>query len=413
MAIEVASEQLTVQSGQPYGDGGDPRRITKINLGPQHPSTHGVLRLILTLEGETVLECVPDVGFLHTGIEKTAEFKTYHQALTLTDRMDYLAPLSNNLGYSLAVEKLLGMTEKIPERAVVGRVVLVELQRIASHLVWLGSSALDLGAMSVFLYCMQDREMILDIFELVSGVRLMTSYIAIGGLAADLPAEFVTKVQQFVDHFPARIQEYHNLLTDNEIWKERTIGVGILSQQQVIDYCLAGPIARASGLDWDLRRDMPYCGYDRYSFNVPTRTEGDVYARYRIRMDELTESHKIVQQALHALPGGPWRVDDPKIVPPPKHEIGTSMEALIHHFKLFTGGFRPEAGEVYQRIESPRGMLGFYIVSDGGPRPYRMHVRGPSFVNVQALPLLMQGGMLADVVANLASMDFILGEVDR
>jgi NADH-quinone oxidoreductase subunit D len=385
--------------------------ITTINMGPQHPSTHGVLRLVLKLEGESVLQVTPEIGYLHTGIEKTAEFKTYQQALTLTDRMDYLAPLSNNLGYSLAVEKLLGI--RVPPRAEVARVLLVELQRIASHLVWLGSSAIDLGALSVFLYAFQDREQILDIFELASGVRMMTSYIMPGGLTADLPPGFEDKVRAFLDYFPKRLAEYHNLLSGNEIWLERTRGLCYLNAETARQYSITGPALRAAGVDWDLRRDMPYSGYETYDFAVPVAQEGDVYARYSVRMLEMAESLKIVTQALERLPGGRWQVDDPKIVPPPKYEIAASMEALIHHFKLYTAGFRPPVGEVYQRIESPRGELGFYIVSDGGARPYRMRVRGPSFANVQVLSVMLRGGLLADVVAGIASMDFILGEVDR
>ncbi len=392
---------------------GDRRDISVINLGPQHPATHGVLRVVLTLAGEEVLKAEAVVGYLHTGIEKTAEFKTYHQALVLTDRMDYLAPLSNNLGYCLAVEKLLGISDQITPKAQTMRVLLAELQRIASHLVWLGSSALDLGAMSVFLYCFQDREIILDLFELLSGVRLMTSYITIGGLMADITPDFPEKLKSFLAYFPPRLAEYHSLLDNNELWLERTKNVGVLNAETAMQYAITGPAARACGIDWDLRRDLPYSGYEQYRFEVPVLKDGDVYARYAVRMAEIEQSRRIVEQALAALPPGPWQIDDPKIVPPPKWQISASMESLIHHFKLYTAGFRPPVGEVYQRVESPRGQIGFHIISDGGPRPYRMHVRGPSFANVQVLPLLMKGGMVADVVSDIASMDFILGEVDR
>ncbi len=392
---------------------GDRRDISVINLGPQHPATHGVLRVVLTLAGEEVLKAEAVVGYLHTGIEKTAEYKTYQQALTLTDRMDYLAPLSNNLGYCLAVEKLLGITDQIPAKAQTMRVILAELQRIASHLVWLGSNALDLGAMSVFLYCFQDREMILDMFELLSGVRLMTSYITIGGLLADITPDFPQKLRGFLEYFPPRLAEYHGLLDNNELWLERTKNVGVMSQETAMQYAITGPAARACGIDWDLRRDLPYTGYEQYKFAVPVLQDGDVYARYAVRMAEIEQSRRIVEQALAVLPTGPWQVDDPKIVPPPKWQISASMESLIHHFKLYTAGFRPPVGEVFQRVESPRGEIGFYIVSDGSPRPYRMRVRGPSFANVQVLPMIMKGGMLADVISDIASMDFILGEVDR
>jgi NADH-quinone oxidoreductase subunit D len=384
-----------------------------INMGPQHPSTHGVLRLILTIEGETVVKAVPDIGFLHTGIEKTAEAKTYHQALVLTDRMDYLAPLCNNLGYSLAVEKLLGIEDEINDKIKYTRVLLAELQRIASHLVWLGSHAIDLGAMSVFLYCFRERELILDIFEYISGVRMMTSYICPGGLQAELPPAFAEKVRAFTNIFPDRLREYHDLLTNNQLWLERTKGVGYLTAKDAIAYGASGPVLRGSGVVWDTRKAFPYSGYENFDFEIPVGSNGDVYDRYLVRMLEMEESLKIVNQALEGLPTGAYRVDNPKISPPPKWQITGSMEALIHHFKLYTEGYRPPQGDVFVRTESPKGELGFYIVSDGTAKPYRMHVRGASFANLQALPLMIEGSFLADVVAAIGSIDIVLGEVDR
>jgi NADH-quinone oxidoreductase subunit D len=383
-----------------------------INMGPQHPSTHGVLRLVLTLQGERILNCVPDIGYLHTGIEKTAEAKNYQQALVLTDRMDYLAPLSNNLGYSLAVEKLLGVDE-VPRKALYARIVLVELQRIASHLVWLGTHALDLGAMSVFLYCFRERELILDIFELCSGVRMMTSYIMPGGLQADLPPGFDTKVREFIKIFPDRLREYHDLLTGNRLWIERTKNVGHISAEDAVALGCSGPTLRGSGVAYDVRKFFPYAGYERFQFEIPVGTNGDVYDRYLVRMLELDQSLKIVQQALDGLPEGPWQISNRKVVPPPKWEVSTNMESLIHHFKLYTEGFRAPAGEVYLRIESPKGELGYYLVSDDSPRPYRMHVRAASFANLEALPKMVQGQLLSDVVAAIGSIDIVLGEVDR
>jgi NADH-quinone oxidoreductase subunit D len=387
------------------------RDTMTINMGPQHPSTHGVLRLILTLDGETIVKAVPDIGYLHTGIEKTAEGKSYFKSLVLTDRMDYLAPLCNNLGYSLAVEKLLGVD--VPERALYARVILAELQRIASHLVWLGSSALDLGAQSVFLYCFREREQILDIFEMCSGVRMMTSYIMPGGLQADLPEGFEQKVRDFMDIFPSRLREYHDLLTNNRLWVDRTKGICKLPAEDAIRFGCSGATLRGSGVAYDVRKAFPYGGYDRFDFEIPVGTNGDVYDRYLVRMLEMDQSLRIIRQALDGLPGGPWQVADPKIVPPPKYMVSSNMEALIHHFKLYTEGYRPPAGEVYVRTESPKGELGFYLVSDGSARPYRMHVRAPSFANLEALPLMIEGAMVADVVAAIGSIDIVLGEVDR
>jgi NADH-quinone oxidoreductase subunit D len=387
------------------------RDTMTINMGPQHPSTHGVLRLVLTLDGETIVKAMPDIGYLHTGIEKTAEAKSYFKSLVLTDRMDYLAPLCNNLGYSLAVEKLLGID--VPPKARAARVVLAELQRIASHLVWLGSSAIDLGAQSVFLYCFREREVILDIFELCSGVRMMTSYIMPGGLQADLPPGFDTRVRAFLEMFPAKLREYHGLLTNNRLWIDRTKGIARLSAGDALALGCTGATLRGSGVAYDVRKFYPYSGYERYDFDIPVGSNGDVFDRYLVRLLEMEQSLRIVRQALDGMPEGAWQVDDPKIVPPPKYEISSNMEALIHHFKLYTEGFRPPAGEVYVRTESPKGELGFYLVSDGGPRPYRMHVRAPSFANLQALPTMIEGQMIADVVAAIGSIDIVLGEVDR
>ena len=404
--------QYIIEDSQVREDGQRVDTMT-INMGPQHPSTHGVLRLILTIEGETIVKAVPDIGFLHTGIEKTAEAKTYHQALVLTDRMDYLAPLNNNLGYSLAVEKLLGIEDEINNKIKYVRVLLAELQRIASHLVWLGTHALDLGAMSVFLYCFREREMILDIFEEISGARMMTSYICPGGLQADLTPAFDGKVRDFTSIFLDRLQEYHDLLTNNQLWIERTRGVGILSAQDAIAYGASGPVLRGSNVVWDIRKAFPYSGYEQFDFDIPVGSNGDVYDRYLVRMLEMEQSLHIVNQALEGMPAGSYRVSNPKISPPPKWQITGSMEALIHHFKLYTEGYRPPPGEVFMRTESPNGELGFYIVSDGSAKPYRMHVRGASFANLQVLPLMIEGHFLSDVVAAIGSIDIVLGEVDR
>jgi len=382
-----------------------------INMGPQHPSTHGVLRLELELDGELVIKCTPHIGYLHTGIEKEMESRNYQQVVTITDRTDYLNPLGNNLGYALAVEKFFQC--EIPERAQVGRVLLVELQRISSHLVWLGTHALDLGAMSAFLYCFREREMLLDIFELCSGARMMTSYIRVGGLASDLPPGFEEQVQAFLDLFPSRVDDYEALLTENEIFMERTQGIGILTAPQAIALGLTGPPLRASGVRHDLRVSRPYSGYETYDFNVPTRTDGDVYSRYLCRVAEMRESIKIAQQALNRLPKGPFRTLDRKVSLPPREELYSSMESLIHHFKLVTEGIRPPAGEVYVSVESPRGELGYYIISDGSGIPYKIHIRAPSFVNLQALPPIMEGRFVADAVACIGSLDPVIGDVDR
>ena len=386
-------------------------RTMVLNMGPQHPSTHGVLRLILELDGETVVHATPDIGSLHTGIEKSCESLTYHQALTLTDRIDYLCPLSNNLCYVLAVEKLLGLEP--PPRAQWIRVMLNELTRIASHLVWLGTHAIDLGAISVFLYCFREREEILKIFEMVSGQRMMTSYFRVGGLALEPPSGFLQRVEKFLSYFPERIEEYEELLTRNRIWMGRTQGVGILSKEDALDLGVSGPTARASGIDWDLRRDNPYSGYEKFSFQVPVRDEGDVYARYLVRLEELRESLKIIRQTLDGLPDGPVRADAPGIVLPEREKMKTQMEALIYHFKIVTEGFRVPPGEIYQTIESPRGEVGYYVVSDGTSHPYRVKVRSPSFANLQALPKIAEGRLISDLIACIGSIDIVLGEIDR
>jgi len=382
-----------------------------LNMGPQHPSTHGVLRLLLEIDGETVVKCAPDIGYLHTGIEKTCEAKFYQQVVPLTDRIDYLCPMTNNLAYCLAVEKLIGM--EIPERAEYLRVMLNELTRIQSHLVWLGTHALDLGALTMFLYCFREREELMRIFENVSGQRMMTSYFRIGGLALEPPIDFYAQVQAFLKMMPGKIDEYENLLSGNPIWIGRTKGVGQLSAEDAIALGVTGPPLRASGVDWDLRRDMPYSGYEKFQFKVPISNDGDVWARYVIRMDEMRESIKIAQQALDGLPSGPIAADAPKIVLPDREKMKTQMESLIHHFKIVTEGFAVPAGQVYQAVESPRGEMGYYVVSDGTAKPYRVHMRNPSFATLQALETMCRGKLLADVVAVIGSIDIVLGEIDR
>ncbi len=382
-----------------------------LSMGPQHPSTHGVLRLVLELEGETVLRALYDIGYLHTGFEKSFESKTYAQGITLTDRMDYLAPLSNNLGFCLATEKLLDL--EIPPRAQWIRVLLTELTRIQSHLVWLGTHAIDLGAMSVFLYCFREREDILNIFEAVSGQRMMTSYFRVGGLTLEPPLGWLKGVEKFAKSFPARIDEYEALLTRNPIWLRRTQGVGYISGEDAIAYGLSGPSLRGSGIDWDIRKRQPYSSYEKFDFKVAIRPEGDVYGRYLARVEEMRQSLRIVNQAMEGLPAGPVKADAPHIVLPERESMKTSIEALIYHFKIVTEGFHPPVGEVYQAIESPRGELGFYMVSDGSPKPFRCHVRAPSFANLQALPKLIEGRLIADVVACIGTIDIVLGEVDR
>jgi NADH-quinone oxidoreductase subunit D len=382
-----------------------------LNMGPQHPSTHGVLRVLLELDGETVINCIPDIGYLHTGIEKNMEAKTYQKAEVMTDRLDYMNTMGNNLAYVMAVEKLVDVD--VPARAQALRVILVELQRIASHLVWLGAFGLDLAAMSVFLYCFRERELILDIFEMVSGQRMMTTYIRPGGLWRDVPVEFETAVRDFVKMFHKRVDEYERLMTKNPIFIDRLVGIGYLDIPTALQYGVTGPNLRASGLDWDLRKSRPYMGYEQYDFNIPTRTEGDTFARYIVRIEEFRESLKIIEQALNKLPLGPVRSENRKFVPPPRSEIGTSMESLIHHFKLWTEGFPAPKNSVYSAVESPRGELGMYLEGDGGPKPHRIHLRTPSFDNLSVLPEIVKGHLVADLVAILASIDIVLGDIDR
>ena len=386
-------------------------RTMTINMGPQHPSTHGVLRLVLELDGEVVVRCTPHIGYLHTGMEKIAESKRYQQVIPITDRMDYLAPLSNNLAYVLAVEKLMGI--EVPPRAKVIRVMMTELTRIGSHLVWLGTHAIDIGAMSVFLYAFREREQILDMYEQVAGARMMSSYFRVGGLFADLPERFEETVRSFVTSFPDRLAEYEDLLTANPIWIQRTKGVGVIKPEDAVDLGMSGPSLRACGVPWDIRKSHPYSGYEQYSFEISRGTHGDVYDRYLCRIFEMRQSIAIVRQALERLPDGPIAVQDPKVTPPPKPMVKKSMEALIHHFLLWSEGFRAPVGEVYQSIESPRGEFGVYLVSDGSNIPYRVHFRAPSFVNLQALPRMAEGRLVADVVAIIGSIDIVLGEVDR
>jgi NADH-quinone oxidoreductase subunit D len=392
------------------GASGGPRRMV-LNMGPQHPSTHGVLRLLLELDGETITSCKPDIGYLHTGIEKEFEVKTYQQGVTLTDRVDYLAPLSNNLGYCLAVEKLLGL--EIPPAAQWMRVMLTELTRLNSHLVWLGTHAIDIGAMSVFLYCFREREDILRIFEMFSGQRMMTSYFRIGGLALEPPRGWRERVRKFIAGFPSHVDEYENLLTNNRIWMGRTQGVGRMALEDMLDLGVTGPMLRAAGLKMDTRKDQPYSSYEKFDFEVPTRTANDVYARYQVRVEEMRQSARIVTQALEGMPEGAWKADAPHVVLPDREKMKTQMEALIYHFKIVTEGFRVPEGEVFQVIESPRGELGFYVVSDGTTHPYRVHMRTPSFGNLQATSTMVVGTAIADVIAGIGSMDFVLGDTDR
>jgi NADH-quinone oxidoreductase subunit D len=382
-----------------------------LNMGPQHPSTHGVLRLLLELDGEIVINCIPDIGFLHTGIEKNMEAKTYTQAIVMTDRMDYLNTIGNVLVYVLAIEKLVGLD--VPERAQTIRVLLTELQRIASHLVWLGTHALDLAAMSVFLYCFRERELIMDVMEICSGQRMMTSYFRPGGLWRDVPAEFEPAVRNILQIMPGRIDQYEDLLTKNPLWIDRTRKIGVISGPDAIRAGLCGPSLRGSGVKWDLRKTQPYSGYEQYDFDVPVGSNGDVYDRYLCRMEEMRQSLRIVEQALRRLKPGPVTSDNRKYVPPPRSELGRSMEAVIHHFKLWTEGFSPPRGTVFVPVESPRGELACYLESNGGPRPHRVYFRTPSFANLQALPILARGHLVADLVGIIGSLDIVLGDVDR
>ena len=389
----------------------DANELMTINMGPQHPSTHGVLRLVLTLEGEMVREAKPVIGYLHTGMEKECEDNNWRQAVTIVTRMDYLAPFFNELVYSLGVEELLGI--EVPARGQAIRILMTELNRISSHLVWLATQGMDMGAISMMLYGFRERELLIDFFEMVTGLRMNHNYIIPGGVWQDLPEGWLTPVLDFIAIFPKKVDEYETLLTDNPIWKQRTQGVGKISQEDAIKLGATGPVLRATGLDWDIRKAFPYSGIDQYEFQVPTATDGDVYARYQVRLAEMRESLGIVQQVIDSMPSGDFRNQDPKITPPPRKDLTRSMEAVIHHFKLVTQGYNVAAGDTYVCVESPRGELGAYIVSDGGASPYRMHMRDPSFVNLQSLPVMMRDSLVADTVASIASVDPVMGGVDR
>jgi len=382
-----------------------------INMGPQHPSTHGVLRVVLELDGEVVVKATPDIGFLHRGLEKLAENKTYHQCITLTDRLDYVAGMSNNLAYVLAVEKLLDLP--VPPRAQAVRVLLSELQRIASHLFWLGTHAHDIGAMTPLFYALRERDEILFLFERVCGARLTPSYFRVGGLAQDLPDGFEEKCREFTRTFPSRVDEYETLLTQNEIWMKRTQGVGAISAEEAVNWGLTGPVLRASHVNWDLRKALPYSGYESYDFQIPLGKNGDVYDRYLVRVQEMRQSNEIVRQALDRMPKGEVKSADPRVVYPPKEKVQDSIEALIHHFHIASEGFPVPKGEVYASVESPKGELGFYLISDGTNKPWRFRVRPPSFINLSALPAMVKGKLISDVVATIGSIDIVLAEVDR
>ena len=411
-AVLRMSEQDAALLAEVEADPGEDQTMI-INMGPQHPSTHGVLRLMLELKGETVLRCKPIIGYLHTGMEKTGESLTFMQGGTNVTRMDYLSPLNNELVFSMATEKLLGIDGEIPERAVWIRMLLSELNRMSSHLLFMASNGMDIGAVSMMLYGWREREVVLRFFQKVTGLRMNHNFIRPGGVAADLPADWRDDVMSILDMLPDRLGEYDVLMTNQPIWRERLQGVGVITQAEAIALGATGPILRSTGLAWDLRRDMPYMHYDELEFDVIVGSYGDAFDRYAIRLNEIRESMRIVRQILDRVPSGDYRIQDKKVTPPPRARIDESMEALIHHFKIFTEGFKVPEGEVYVAIESPRGEIGCYIASDGSPTPYRMHVRAPSFVNVQALPHMMRGGMVADAVAVISSIDPVLGEVDR
>lgn len=409
----LGAQILPAESVPPSMPPGMSREHMIINMGPHHPSTHGVLRLVVELDGELVVNVDPDLGYLHSGFEKTAEYKRYKDFVYYTDRMDYLSGMNNNFGYVLTVEHMLGV--EVPERAQVIRVIMSELQRIASHLLWLSTHVLDVSGtgMSLLMYATRERERILDLFEMVCGARLTVSYMRIGGVWRDLPPAFIDAVREFVRLMPAKIDDYEALLTDQPIWEERLKGIGVLTREQVINMGLTGPMLRGSGVDWDLRRDMPYSGYENYDFIVPVQSEGDNYARYLVRMEEMRQSLRIIDQALNNLPDGPYKTEDRKVTPPPRAELDLSMEALIHHFKLMTEGFHVPPGFYYHGIEASKGELGFFVYSDGSARPYRVHIHGPSFNNLYAISDMSKGYMLSDIVTNIGSIDIVLGEVDR
>jgi len=406
--VEFISEEQAV-----INEDGTRTETMMLNMGPQHPATHGVLRIVLHLDGEMVVKAVPYIGYLHRGIEKLCEHITYQQCLPYTDRMDYIASICNNIGYILTVEKLLGIENEIPERAKTTEVILFELGRIESHLVGIGTNALDLGAMSAFLYCFKERERIYDILETICGARLTTSYPRVGGLPLDLPENFEEMVRNFLKIFPKTLTEVENLLTRNRIWIERTKGVAVISAEDAVDLGLTGPSLRGSGVPYDVRKATPYLGYENYDFEVPVTTEGDAYSRYLCRVEEMHQSLKIIKQALDNLPDGPYIADLPDIVLPEKELTYTRMESLIRHFVIVYEGFKPPAGEIQHAVENPKGELSYYLISDGSGKPYRMRVRGPSFVNMQALSQMVEGSLLADVIAAIGSLDIVLGEIDR
>ena len=417
--MATLERDLKVQKiSEQFGTGVDIERadtedseVMIVNMGPQHPSTHGVLRLVIEINGENVMKATPHIGYLHTGLEKTMENMTYYKALTITDREDYLCNLMNNLAYSMAVEKLMDI--EIPPRAQRLRLILNELERIASHLLWLGTHALDIGAMTLFFYTWRERDEILDLKEMLSGVRMMTSWICPGGLRGDAPEGWFYKLNKFVDGFPKKLSEYRRLVSKNPIWVERLSGIGIISAGDALAWGLSGPSLRGSGVAWDIRKANPYTGYDQFEFDIPTGTNGDVYDRFLVRMEELNQSVRILVQALKDIPGGPVMTTDRKVAPPPRAELDTSMESLIHHFKLFTEGYHPPIGEAYAAVESARGEKGYYVVSDGSGIPTRVKIKGPSFNNLQALPKMAEGRMIADVVAIIGSIDIVLGDIDR
>lgn len=385
--------------------------IMTVNMGPQHPSTHGVLRLVVELDGEIIQKITPHIGYLHRGVEKLSEHRTYHQTIPLTDRLDYLAPMSNNLGYVLAVEKLLGI--EVPERAQTIRVILAELTRLKSHLVWIACHALDIGAMTVFIYAFREREKVMELYEKISGARMTSNYFRVGGLSAEVYDGFERDVREIVDTFPGYFDVYEGLLTKNTIWLQRTVGNGVISAEDAISYGITGPALRGSGVDWDLRRDNPYSGYEKYKFTVPVGEKCDTFDRYKVRLVEMREAVKIIKQALESLKPGPILAEDPQVCYPPKERVYNTIEGLIHHFKIASEGFPTPEGEVYQGVEAPKGELGFYLVSDGGPKPYRMRIRPPSFVNLGAIEKMAKGSMIADLVAVIGTLDIVLGEIDR
>jgi NADH-quinone oxidoreductase subunit D len=402
--MSIAPEQMEILPGATEGS-------MIINMGPQHPSTHGVLRLVVELDGETIVNVVPHIGYLHTGIEKTCEYEQYQKCIPLVERMDYLSAMNNSLAFVLSVEKLLDI--EVPPRGVWMRMIFSELQRIASHLVWLGTHALDIGAMTPFFYCFRERERILDMFEHLSGVRMFPSWIQVGGWRADMPEGLLEKIAAFVEDFPSKVDDYEGLLRENPIWVERTRNIGIITVDECIALGINGPILRGSGYAYDIRKANPYLYYDQVEFDIPTGTVGDVYDRFLVRLEEMRQATRIIKQCLERIPEGPVSSSDRKVVPPPREELDNSMESLIHHFKLWTEGFRPPEGEAYVPIEGPKGEIGYYVVSDGSNRPWRVKTRPPCFMNLQALPLMSKGHMVADIVAIIGSIDIVLGEIDR